>query len=610
MLTTKPMCFVDAVSLPSLDLRPPMAISPKAVLASDVNEASGRPVVIGSTIGFLYPGKSRVGILMLSAIGFEEMCLRSTWRSLAGEMSIAGLPCLRFDYPGTGDALDVEAPQGIDDWLSTARLAAQTLRTQSGCERLILLGQGFGGAIAASIAKDIGDVDACVFMAPVINGKRYLRELSAWARMLTTRIGIEPDPDDTTGCAVAGLALPEARLAAISKMNLFEIPTCPAPRALLVGRQSHAGETAFVTQLEKLGMSVSRIDYSGIDNLMTDPTQATPPKETIARVVEWVRETASEIRVASYVKRPLAKTLPTRLAGDHFVERPVRFGEGERLFGVLCQPIGRSHGPTVVFVNAGRDYHIGWARVTIAQARALAAEGIASIRFDLGGIGDSLPSAETKEVLYSDEQILDVRAALDFIDSQGLRHPILVGRCSGAYAAFNTAVADDRVKEVIMINIERFVWDPNENVDDALRYAHRSIGDLGATLRRPGGMMRLLRGNLRVAAVTRYLWFRALKQLSIRLAPYLKGLTKQGRLYEEVHRRMRVLTARGVSASLVFSDNDIGLMEFHRYFSVDGDKIARYPQVEFALVPDADHNFTHQGARDRLLVVLKRIICI
>lgn len=263
----------------------------------------------------------------------------------------------------------------------------------------------------------------------------------------------------------------------------------------------------------------------------------------------------------------------------------------------------------MLFVNAGRDYHIGWARVSVNQARAFAARGIASLRFDASGIGDSPAAADgPEEILYSQAQIDDVRLAIDALAGLGFQAPILIGRCSGAYAAFNAAVADARIRRLVIVNNERFVWDPDESVEDAIRYSHRSAGDLGATLARKDGLRRLLTGKLRVGPAGRYLLYRYRKKLSVRLAPVLGRLTKHGRLHHECHRRFAVLAGRKVELSLIYAEGDVGLAELQTYFGEAGKGLAAYPNASLTMLPDADHNFTHLAAGRRLLDALVRIV--
>jgi predicted alpha/beta hydrolase len=69
-------------------------------------------VTFGRSMGMLHAGSAPVAVLMLGAIGYEELCLRATWRSLAQAISDKGIACLRFDYPGQGDAHEAADVQG------------------------------------------------------------------------------------------------------------------------------------------------------------------------------------------------------------------------------------------------------------------------------------------------------------------------------------------------------------------------------------------------------------------------------------------------------------------------------------------------------------------
>lgn len=569
----------------------------------------GTPVTFGRSMGMLHAGRAPVAVLMLGAIGYEELCLRATWRSLAQAISDKGIACLRFDYPGQGDAHEAADVQGLDDWFATIRAAADLLRRASGCERLILLGQGLGGTLALKLAEELAPVAASVLMAPVGNGKRYLRELSAWTRIVSDRIGIGTDPDDDTRCAVAGLRIAPGRLPAIATLGTAALTRASAEQVLLLSRPGHGGDAALAEALTGLGAAVTLRDYDGYETLTTDPTAARPPKATIAGIVDWIAERAAASPVPTGIGTTQLPGPAEGLLGDGFVERPIRFGPDGRLFGVLCEPLGPAAREPIVFVNAGRDYHIGWARVSVSQARAFAQRGVASLRFDASSVGDSGVAADgPEEILYSQAQIDDVRLAIDGMQARGFDAPVLIGRCSGAYAAFHAAVVDERIRRLVIVNNERFVWDPDESVEDAIRYAHRSAGDLGATLARKDGLRRLLTGKLRVGPAGRYLIYRYRKRLSVKLAPVLGRLTKHGRLHHQCHRHFATLAARNVELSLLYADGDVGLAELETYFGEAGKGLATYPNASLTMLADADHNFTHLAAGRRLLDALMRIV--
>lgn len=569
-------------------------------------DAFGRPIVFGGTMGLLYPGAASLAVLMVGAVGYEELCLRSTWATLGQKISAAGLPCLRFDLPGVGDALEPDAPVGIEDWRIAVLEAARVLKAATGCERVAIVGQGMGGSLACLAGPEIDGLEGIVLMAPVTSGRVYLRELALWGAMLVDRIGIGQDHDPSGGASVGGIAIEPGRLATIKSLDLSALVVAPAPQALIVSRANHSGDEKLAARLQALGVALERTPYDGYEILASDPTQARPPEGTLGRVVDWLK--ALEGAAPSAAARPLRMPADAVLKADGFRERPLRFGPDGRLFGVICEPETPRDGPAIVFANAGRDYHIGWARTTIEQARGLARMGHASLRFDCGGVGDSAraPGA-VGEILYSDAQVDDVLAAIDALAGRGHARIGVMGRCSGSYAAFHAASRDARVTDLVMINTERFVWDPREDVTQALLYAQRPIGDFGTTLLRRNGVARLLKGELSVAPAVKYLGRRLLRAGGRRLAPALGRLTPEGRLYADVHARFRALAERNTTVTIVYAVDDHGLIEFEAYFGPEGRKLGAYPNARRAMVADADHNFTHRGARERLFETLKGV---
>ncbi len=573
-----------------------------------MNSRYGLPVTLGTFGGFYYPGRidrpGRKAVLLLAPIGYEELCTRATWRVLAESIAAAGHPCLRFDYPGTADAIDpVGAPEGISDWFAAARQGVAFLREHNPGIELVLVGQGLGASLAAQIGPELPDVAATVLMTPLVKGRAYLRELQAWSRMVTERMGIGPDPLGDNGYDVAGIPLASSRAAAIQAIDLTRATQRPAAKVLLVERGQMAQSSPIGNHLKTLGADVCSINYAGYETILEDPTPAEPQLGTLARIVSWIDDLAPSPMADGNLSAKAPE--PARpIAGPHFEELPVRFGPDERLFGVLCRPLGRTSLAIAVLANSGRDYHIGWGRAAVEQARALAARGIASLRFDAGGIGDSPASANAPaEVLYSDETIADMGHAIDYVEQLDAGPIALVGRCSGAYAAFQAAVQDVRVRNVVVINIMRFVWDPRETVAEAVQSAHRTISGSVAMLFSKRSLRRLLSGNLRFKTAAAFVSKRLARMVSLKPSEILAGGPGQ-QLYKEGHRRFQTLESRGVGLAMLFAEGDHALGEFRTYMGRKGARLRRYPSASISIIPDADHNFTHSGARARLTNVL------
>ncbi|MES2029814.1 MAG: alpha/beta hydrolase [Pseudomonadota bacterium] len=566
-----------------------------------MNFRYGSPVTFDTFGGFYHSScidrQERKAVLLLAPIGYEELCTRATWRALAEKIAQAGHACLRFDYPGTADAIDVVGePDGISDWLVAARQCMAFLRDYNPGAELVLVGQGVGASLAAQLGPESPGIAATVLMAPAVKGRSYLRELQAWSRMVTERMGIGPDPLDDSGYTVAGLPLASSRAAAIKAIDLTKATQPPAARVLLVERTQTSRDRSLGNHLKTLGADVSSIDYAGYEVIMQNPTVAEPQLGTLARIVSWIDDLVTAPMTSAEL--PAKEPTPARpIAGPHYEELPVRFGPDERLFGVLCQPLGRKPSAIAVLANSGRDYHIGWGRAAVEQARALAERGVASFRFDAGGIGDSPASGGAPaEVLYSDEQLADMHHAIDYVAKLDAGPIALVGRCSGAFAAFQAAVLDVRVRNVVVINNMRFVWDPRETVAEALQSAHRTIGGSVSLLFSKRSLRRLLSGNLRLKAPIAFVSKRLLQILSLRPSQILA----RRKLYGEGHRRFQTLANRDVRLAMLVSEGDHALGEFRTYMGRKGARLRRYPNASISIIPNADHDFTHAHARARL----------
>ncbi len=71
-------------------------------------------------------------------------------------------------------------------------------------------------------------------------------------------------------------------------------------------------------------------------------------------------------------------------------ERIVKIGKPQPLVGLLTEPVNPDPGaPAVLILNSGVMHHVGTCRMSVRLARAFADQGVAALRFDFSGIGDS-----------------------------------------------------------------------------------------------------------------------------------------------------------------------------------------------------------------------------
>ncbi len=123
---------------------------------------------------------------------------------------------------------------------------------------------------------------------------------------------------------------------------------------------------------------------------------------------------------------------------------------GDALVGIVTRPETAATCVTgVLIVVGGPQYRIGSHRQFVHLARYLAQRGVASMRFDHRGCGDSTGEARTFDAI--DE---DIRAAIDVFVAEvpELRRVVLWGLCDAASAACLYARLDRRVGGLVLAN--------------------------------------------------------------------------------------------------------------------------------------------------------------
>lgn len=130
-------------------------------------------------------------------------------------------------------------------------------------------------------------------------------------------------------------------------------------------------------------------------------------------------------------------------------DRAITFAcEGCWLYGVLSAPEQAAR-RGVVLVVGGPQYRVGSHRQFALLARRLAEAGIAVLRFDYRGMGDS--EGEARDFSAVDA---DLRAAIDAFTAQvpDVREVVLWGLCDAASASLFYAHQDRRVTGLVLAN--------------------------------------------------------------------------------------------------------------------------------------------------------------
>jgi exosortase A-associated hydrolase 1 len=268
-----------------------------------------------------------------------------------------------------------------------------------------------------------------------------------------------------------------------------------------------------------------------------------------------------------------------------FEERALAFGcGGDTLVGIAsvpAEPCTRG----VLIVVGGPQYRIGSHRQFALLARHLAAQGIAAMRFDVRGMGDSGGDERDFEGIQD-----DIRAALDaFVDAiPGMRDIVLWGLCDGASAAALYAPGDARVRGLVLLN-------PWVRTDDGvartrLKHHYRD------RLHDPEFWRKLARGQFDYVGSVR-------SMLGLVRAAFGAGSRQQDGATASLPERMRQsLHAFGGRTLLVIGGADLTGREF---CDVAGStpawkRLAGAPHVAWRRLEEADHTFSRRAWRDQV----------
>lgn len=273
-------------------------------------------------------------------------------------------------------------------------------------------------------------------------------------------------------------------------------------------------------------------------------------------------------------------------------DEAIRLGPEGQLVGIVSYPPGgtpsASPAPTAIVLNAGVLHRVGPHRLHVTLARRLAARGVPCARIDLGGIGDSVATSDA--ATFRESAVADTRAAMDGLGrALGARRFAIFGVCAGADNALATALADERVAAVVL-------------VDPAVYPTPRSVvRELRRRAAAPGGISQALRWGARKA---RDRVRRELVRMRRGAAP-----PAEGREYpppQVFGAELARLADRGVRVLAVYT----GIHD-ERYNHED-QLFESFPRlrgrIDRAFFPEANHTFTELEDQAALIEVVVRWI--
>ncbi len=287
---------------------------------------------------------------------------------------------------------------------------------------------------------------------------------------------------------------------------------------------------------------------------------------------------------------------------DGAIEQPVRFGPDERLFGILARPRSEDrHGAAVVLFNTGAGHHVGPHRLYVPLARDWAARGHMVLRFDLGGIGDSIPPPGNERAYNETEYMVqDAREAIAFIRRQAPgRRVVAVGLCSGGWLAFQAARRGLPVDAFVSINAPLYLRESDKQwLKDG-----RTLDQYQHSLRDPTKWIKALRGQASYSTFTRVVARALARRVSVRVSVAMHETMPDGLTSD-----LSIMAERGIKCLFVFSRGDNGLAYYEQHVPPAFLSGSVADLVQHVVVDEAGHAFRPRGAQDRLVRIATEFV--
>jgi alpha-beta hydrolase superfamily lysophospholipase len=542
-------------------------------------------------------------MVICKPFGYEAVCAHRSMRTFADAAAARGVPALRFDYAGTGDSGDIdESADQISVWVDDVLAAVRVLRSAAGVDRICLLGLRLGAMLACLAASRDPAVTGLILIAPILSGRRLLRELRALrlAAALRAPAGIDAE----AGVEVGGYFYSQATLAALDSIELAERAPPPIPDgALVIEAPSTSNTRAWLRALQGTGRNIDFLSISGsVQMLMADPQFARVSQPMLDAAGAWL-EARHEVAAA-----PVSATSPapvatrSSLAAARWTERPLHIASTVDCFAIVTEPLaGDRRKRGVVLLNSGAELHVGSSRLYVTLARRWSAEGYTVLRIDLAGIGDSAtPPGRADDQVFPPDAVTNVRAAVALLrEGYGIHDVCLAGLCSGAYHALRGALEGIAATRVLLINPMTYSWKQGMTPDDmhrALEVA-RSFEYYRAQLLSESLWNKVRAGRLTPGRILRVLLYRPWLALEATLREWARRIDV--RFPRDLASDLEMLAQQGVRLAFIFSRGEPGLDRLLLQCRPVLRRLGARARVH--VIDTADHIFSRREARAALI---------
>ena len=503
-------------------------------------------------------------VILCYPMGYEYTHSHRSFQYWADQLAAIGCLVIRFDYSGAGDSPGRELPDNqLPIWLENIAAIAEQARRIHPDYQLCLAGLRMGATLAYLAAQTLA-ADQLIVWEPIVQGRRYIRELQA-----LSKFAVDSGDGKVDYTEFAGFLMSHATSEALKTVKLMDLPLPAATRVLCIYREDGDKHNEFCTWLSAQGNSVEVQCLPGYEDMLALPHETRIPHQAIAATATWL---AQGTETTAETIQPLPQlsevTLDTGVVEqgiwyDQF-ENKNQFGgrQQNHLFAILSRPkLFNSSRPLVVLLNSGAVHHVGPNRVYTHLARTIAESGLACLRLDLEGLGDSYkPDSIQENHPFQANAQANFATAISCLKNLNLaKEFIVMGICSGAHAAFHSAltISSPEVCEAVLINPLTFYWQDGMSlgIPNDIQVAH-DAKYYSNSMRDPKKWLKLLSGKASTGAIIQFVKDRLLNKLAVKLKHLRENILDE---HTQLSADLLRITSANIPVSLLISASDPGL---------------------------------------------------
>jgi pimeloyl-ACP methyl ester carboxylesterase len=233
--------------------------------------------------------RAAAGIVICPPIGHEYINAHRCLRQLALRFASRGFPALRFDPYGIGDSAGDFVHASRRRWTGDVLRAIDELRRRTAVSEVALVGMRLGATLAAFAGAERGGVGRMVLWDPVVDGVRYLQEVTGEHEKVLKHLALLPTRLEAgVDTGLMGGPMTDALRRDLEAIDLTSLSRRPAEEILVVGTSE---DLDYAEARRRLGATGARVEYRQMPGprvWQRAPFEAVVPAEVLQAITGWV----------------------------------------------------------------------------------------------------------------------------------------------------------------------------------------------------------------------------------------------------------------------------------------------------------------------------------